>query len=147
MRASARRARRSAPLGLTPTVWQARAAPRGRYHRSGNGSPLHGLRGRHHGRRPSEADPGHAGEARSRAIPDKPRAFDVAIVGGGLIGLGVAWRAAQRGLAVCVLERGELGRGTSHVSAGMLAPISEADTGEQALLRLGLESARAWPAF
>jgi glycine oxidase len=29
----------------------------------------------------------------------------------------------------------------------MLAPISEADAGEQALLRLGLESARAWPAF
>jgi glycine oxidase len=46
-----------------------------------------------------------------------------------------------------VLDRGELGRGTSHVSAGMLAPISEADAGEQALLRLGLESARAWPAF
>jgi glycine oxidase len=46
-----------------------------------------------------------------------------------------------------VLDRGELGRGTSHVSAGMLAPISEADAGEQALLRLGLESARRWPDF
>jgi len=46
-----------------------------------------------------------------------------------------------------VLDRGELGRGTSHVAAGMLAPISEADAGEKALLRLGLESARAWPAF
>jgi glycine oxidase len=46
-----------------------------------------------------------------------------------------------------VLDRLELGRGTSHVSAGMLAPISEADAGEQALLRLGLESARRWPAF
>src|SRR4051794_27749905 len=50
-------------------------------------------------------------------------------------------------LSVCVLDRGELGRGASQVSAGMLAPISEADAGEQALLRLGLESARAWPAF
>jgi glycine oxidase len=50
-------------------------------------------------------------------------------------------------MTVCVLDRGELGRGTSHVSAGMLAPISEADAGEQALLRLGLDSARAWPAF
>jgi glycine oxidase len=46
-----------------------------------------------------------------------------------------------------VLDRGELGRATSYVSAGMLAPISEADAGEQALLRLGLRSARAWPAF
>jgi glycine oxidase len=46
-----------------------------------------------------------------------------------------------------VLDRGELGRGTSHVAAGMLAPISEADAGERALLRWGLQSARAWPAF
>jgi len=46
-----------------------------------------------------------------------------------------------------VLDRGELGRGTSNVAAGMLAPISEADAGERALLRLGLASARRWPAF
>src|SRR6188472_4177347 len=73
--------------------------------------------------------------------------FDVAVLGGGIAGLAVAWRARARGLSVCVLDRGELGHGTSHVSAGMLAPVSEADAGEQALLRLGLESARAWPAF
>jgi glycine oxidase len=100
-----------------------------------------------HGRRPSEADPGHAGEARRVTIPNKREPSDVAIVGGGLIGLAVAWRARARGLRVCVLERGELGRGTSNVAAGMLAPISEADAGERALLRLGLESARRWPAF
>jgi glycine oxidase len=52
----------------------------------------------------------------------------------------------MRGLSVCVLDRDEPGRGTSHVAAGMLAPISEADAGERALLRLGLESARRWPA-
>ena len=46
-----------------------------------------------------------------------------------------------------MLDRDELGRGTSHVSAGMLAPISEADAGEEALLRLGLDSARVWPRF
>jgi glycine oxidase len=80
-------------------------------------------------------------------IPDRAQAFDVAVVGGGLIGLAVAWRAQARGLAVCVLDRGELGGATSHVSAGMLAPISEADAGERALLRLGLDSARRWPAF
>ena len=82
-----------------------------------------------------------------KAIADNLRAFDVAVVGGGLIGLAVAWRARARGLSVCVLDRGELGHGTSHVAAGMLAPISEADAGEQALLRLGLDSARRWPAF
>jgi glycine oxidase len=59
----------------------------------------------------------------------------------------VAWRARARGLRVCVLDRGELGRGTSNVAAGMLAPVSEADAGERALLRLGLDSARRWPEF
>jgi len=72
---------------------------------------------------------------------------DVAVIGGGVIGLAIAWRAAQRGLSVCVLERGELGAGASHVAAGMLAPVTEADPGELALLQLGLRSARAWPAF
>jgi glycine oxidase len=82
-----------------------------------------------------------------RADIRNSQAFDVAVVGGGLIGLAVAWRARVRGLSVCVLDRDEPGRGTSHVAAGMLAPISEADAGERALLRLGLESARRWPAF
>ena len=31
--------------------------------------------------------------------------YDAAIVGGGIIGLASAWRASQRGLRVCVLER------------------------------------------
>jgi len=81
-------------------------------------------------------------------MPQDPTATsDVAVIGGGVIGLAIAWRAAQRGLSVCVLERGELGGGASHVAAGMLAPVTEADAGEQALLELGLRSARAWPAF
>ena len=46
-----------------------------------------------------------------------------------------------------MLERGELGIGASHVAAGMLAPVTEADAGELALLALGLRSARAWPRF
>src|SRR3954451_10256311 len=72
---------------------------------------------------------------------------DVAVVGGGLIGLAVAWRAAARGLRTIVLERGALGAGASHVAAGMLAPVAEADAGERALLALGVRSARAWPGF
>jgi glycine oxidase len=59
----------------------------------------------------------------------------------------VAWRARTRGLSVLVLDRGEPGAGTSHVAAGMLAPVAEADAGERTLLALGLESARRWPAF
>jgi glycine oxidase len=74
-------------------------------------------------------------------------ATDVVVIGGGVIGLAVAWRAARRGHSVCVLERGSLGGGASHVAAGMLAPVTEADPGELALLDLGLQSAAAWPGF
>ena len=81
-------------------------------------------------------------------MPQDPTATtDVAVIGGGVIGLAIAWRAAQRGLRVCVLERGELGAGASRVAAGMLAPVTEADPGELALLGLGLRSARRWPDF
>jgi glycine oxidase len=80
-------------------------------------------------------------------ITPSQRPFDVAVLGGGVAGLAVAWRARTRGLSVCVLDRGELGAATSRVAAGMLAPVTEADAGERALLALGLDSARRWPAF
>jgi glycine oxidase len=66
---------------------------------------------------------------------------DVVIVGGGLIGLGIAWRAAERGLKVTVLDPTP-GAGASGVAAGMLAPVSELHYGERALLQLNLASAR-----
>jgi glycine oxidase len=74
--------------------------------------------------------------------------FDVVIVGGGVIGLAVAWRAARRGLRVVVLERAPApGQGTSRVAAGMIAPIAEAQPTEPALLALARESARLYPRF
>jgi len=74
---------------------------------------------------------------------------DVLVIGGGVIGLSIAWRARQRGLAVTVLERDTTGAGTSHVAAGMLAPVAEVEFGEagRRLLELGLRSAEAWPEF
>ena len=80
-------------------------------------------------------------------MPPAHRHPDVAVLGGGVIGLAVAWRARLRGLSVCVLERGPLGGGATHVAAGMLAPVAEADPGERELLGLSLDSARRWPAF
>ncbi|MEA2273902.1 MAG: glycine oxidase [Solirubrobacteraceae bacterium] len=75
--------------------------------------------------------------------------LDMAVVGGGAVGLAVAWRAAQRGLRVGVFDReGDAGV-ASRVAAGMLAPVTEAEFGDhgRALLELGLEGARRWPAF
>jgi len=72
---------------------------------------------------------------------------DVVVIGGGVIGLAVAWRAARAGLLVTVLERGRPGGETSHVAAGMLAPISEASLTERPGLALGLRSADAYQEF
>jgi glycine oxidase len=75
--------------------------------------------------------------------------MDVAVVGGGIIGLSVAWRARERGLSVSVLERDASGHGASRVAAGMLAPVAEVEFGEAGgrLLALGLRSAEMWPEF
>lgn len=74
---------------------------------------------------------------------------DLLVVGGGVIGLSVAWEAARRGLTVTVLERDLAGSGTSRVAAGMLAPVAEVEFGEagRRLLDLGLRSAALWPGF
>jgi len=47
---------------------------------------------------------------------------DVVVVGGGVIGLGCAWRLAQRGLSIALVERGEPGCGASGASLGVLMP-------------------------
>ncbi len=74
---------------------------------------------------------------------------EVVVVGAGVIGLALAWRAAQRGMRVTVLERGGAGEGASRVAAGMLAPVSEIEfgSGGRRLLELGLRSAEMWPGF
>ena len=41
------------------------------------------------------------------------RTFDVLIVGGGVYGLTIAYDAAQRGLAVALIEADDFGSGTS----------------------------------
>jgi glycine oxidase len=71
----------------------------------------------------------------------------VVVIGGGAIGLSIAWRARRRGLRVLVLERGEVGHGTSRYAAGMLAPVAEVTPGEEPLLELGLRSAELYPRF
>jgi glycine oxidase len=75
------------------------------------------------------------------------RSFDAIFVGGGVIGLCCAWRAAQRGARVAVLERGEPPAGATRVAAGMLAPVGELAFGEPQLLEMTLASARLYPGF
>jgi glycine oxidase len=68
------------------------------------------------------------------------------IVGGGAIGLAIAWRAAVSGTRVTVVDP-DPGKGASWAAAGMLAPVAEAHYGEDALLELSIAAAGRWPAF
>jgi glycine oxidase len=69
------------------------------------------------------------------------------VVGGGVIGLSVAWRAAGRGYRVTVADPSPGRGGASWLAGGMLAPVTEAWPGEEHVLSLGEESLRRWPAF
>ena len=71
---------------------------------------------------------------------------DCAVLGGGLIGLAIAWRAALGGLRVHLADP-EPGVGASTAAAGMLAAVTEAHYGEERLLELNLRSARRYPEF
>jgi glycine oxidase len=75
----------------------------------------------------------------------KPKS--VAIIGAGVVGLGIAWRLAGRGVEVSVFDKGAAGAGATHAAAGMLAACAEAEPGEEALVALGRDSQARWPAF
>lgn len=66
----------------------------------------------------------------------------LAVVGGGVIGLSVARRAALDGWSVRVHRTDECG--ASWVAGGMLAPLGEGWPGEDRLLRIGLDSLQMW---
>ena len=71
--------------------------------------------------------------------------YDLAVAGGGAIGLACAWRAAGRGLRTVVLDSGD--PGAWQAAAGMLAPVAEAQVGDAAAVELGLRAARGFGDF
>jgi glycine oxidase len=71
---------------------------------------------------------------------------NVIVVGGGLIGLSIAFELAERGATVRVYDRGEPGHGASWAGAGMLAPYAE-HIDDEALLELCRLSLERYPSF
>ncbi|MFJ5233212.1 glycine oxidase ThiO [Kitasatospora sp. NPDC088391] len=71
---------------------------------------------------------------------------DLAVIGGGVIGLAVAWRCAEQGLDVEVHHDESPGT-ASAVAPGMLAPVSREDFPDPALLEFAHDARRRWPAF
>ena len=74
------------------------------------------------------------------------RTVDVAVIGGGIVGLGIAWAVAQSGRSVAVIDPMPAA-GATYAAAGMLAPVSELHYQEEHLLELMLASASLYPAF
>jgi glycine oxidase len=71
---------------------------------------------------------------------------EVAVVGAGLIGLGIAYELAKREVSVTVLDRDEPARAASWAGAGMLAPFSE-ELPDEAMLGLCRASLALYPSF
>jgi glycine oxidase len=72
--------------------------------------------------------------------------MNLLVIGGGCIGLGLAGELAEDH-DVRLLEKGQLGRGASWAAAGMVAPVMEAEYGEDELLELSLRSQELYPDF
>jgi glycine oxidase len=70
----------------------------------------------------------------------------VAVLGGGIVGLSVAWSLIGRGLQVIVVDAELPGR-SSPVAAGMISAAAELDHGEPDLWDLASRSQRRWPDF
>jgi glycine oxidase len=72
--------------------------------------------------------------------------FDVAIVGGGIIGASIAFELAAEKLRVIVLDRQEPGREASWAAAGMLSPAPDSPR-DIPLVPLGRESSLIYPEY
>ncbi|MFL4472976.1 glycine oxidase ThiO [Paeniglutamicibacter sp. MACA_103] len=78
-------------------------------------------------------------------VPD-PLMCDVAVIGGGIIGLGIALEAQRAGHRTMLIDP-DPAAGATFAAAGMLAPVSELHYQEEDLLSLTLASAARWPDF
>lgn len=74
------------------------------------------------------------------------KAAEVVIIGGGAIGCCIAYRLAQAGVQVCVLERETPGSGASSSAGGILGPQHEA-RGPGPMLDLLMASLGLYPGF
>jgi glycine oxidase len=71
---------------------------------------------------------------------------DVVVIGAGTIGTAIAWRCAQRGHTVALVDPAP-NRGAWRTAAGMLAPITELHYAETPLFQLSRASLAGYPAF
>jgi glycine oxidase len=76
-----------------------------------------------------------------------PGSHPVVVIGGGVIGLSIAWRLVRRGKEVVLLERDRAAQAASRAAAGMLAASAEVGFEEPDLYDLCRNSLSEWPAY
>jgi len=74
-------------------------------------------------------------------------ALHVAVIGGGVCGLGIGWKLSKGGARVTIYERDEPSHGATWASAGMLAPQMELRPEEEGITHFGRENVRRWSRF
>lgn len=72
---------------------------------------------------------------------------DVAIIGGGVVGCSIAYHLAKEGISSVVIEKGDVGSGSSGVSSGMVSPLWHLDPTNEDLFALGLRSLELFPSL
>jgi glycine oxidase len=72
---------------------------------------------------------------------------DVAILGGGVVGCSIAYNLAKEGIGSVLIEKGEIGSGSSGASSGMVSPLWHLDPKNKALFGLGLRSLELFPSL
>ncbi|MGB8771730.1 MAG: FAD-dependent oxidoreductase, partial [Candidatus Korobacteraceae bacterium] len=73
------------------------------------------------------------------------KTWDVVIIGGGVIGLSLAWRLRRDGASVLIVEKSEPAREATHAAGGMIAHCDPHNP--PALASLIAASARMYPEF
>src|SRR6185437_6724604 len=71
--------------------------------------------------------------------------YDTVVVGGGIIGVSLAFELRRRGQSVLVLDRQEPGREASWAAAGTISPAPDHES--HGIAALGCESYRLYPEF
>ncbi len=71
----------------------------------------------------------------------------VLVIGGGIIGLSIAYRLATRGAHVTLVDRGIPGHECTWAAGGMLAPTCEGEVADRALVALGYDSLHRYHAW